>query len=340
VVLNLVQPSRDFLLVGREAAWGDGPGAAPPLGLRARPWSLRPVLARVTPDGERVGTRDLDTFQPVPGRRYAQGDIPAYWRADTGGLLLLAALGADTVSSNPTGAVTRKKHLIRCADLPPSLYMQSFTGSRETSLVEKAYEHRGLRVDRFSMTWDATADTGALDFTWSLLGLHGERIAKPATTGLFSALNVQPAWKAVVNRDTATSDVMRGIALTFENNVARVKTGVGSQDDQMQQPGGRRVSGTLTYVYQTEAEFDLFEALGTEELEIIFTGVNFIETVTATDYFDGLTLHIPRVDYTDYGKEEVDGYYVQRIGFRGRHDDTIGGPVEFTVYNSLSAYAA
>lgn len=341
MTLSLVQANKDFLLTGMESTWGSGPGAADPLGIRARPWSLANVLARATPEGERIGTRDLDSQESVPGRRYATGDIPAYWRSDTGGLFMLAALGAETVSADPVAATTRKKHAIVCADFPPSLYMQSFTGAKEpVGGAEKAYQHEGLRLDRFTMNWDPTDDVGLLDFTWTFMGLYGARIAKPVITGLFSDILVQPSWAATVKRDTVATEVLQGLSLTFENNVARVKSAVGSRDDQQQNPGGRRVSGTLTYIYQTELEYDLFEAIGKEELEIIFTGRNFIETVTAVDYYDGIRIHIPQVDYQDYGKEDVDGYYVQRIGFRGFHDDTIGGPIAIDVWNSLAAYAA
>lgn len=338
---TLVQTNKDFLIVGREVSWGSGKGSGTGWGIRARPWSLRNNSARALPEGERIGSRDMDSQASVPGRRYATGDIPAYWRADTGGLFMLAALGTETVAADPVGALVRKKHAIRCADVPPSLWAHSFTGAIEpVGGAERAYEHKGLRLDRFTMNWDATDDTGLLDFTYTLIGLYGQRIAKPVTTGLFTDINVQPSWSAVVNRDTVASEVMRGMTLTFENNVARVKSAVGSRDDQMQQPGGRRVSGTITYIYQNEFEYDLYEALGTEELEIIFTGVNLIENVAATDYFDGLRIHIPKVTFMDYGKEDVDGYYVQRIGFRGFHDDTAGGPWELDVFNDQAAYTA
>lgn len=338
----LVQAQKDFLLVGREASWGSGPGAADALGVRARPWSLRNMPTRAIPQGERTGTRDLDTQSSVPGRRHTEGDVPMFWRADTGGLFMLAALGAEAVSAGAVGAAIYKKHHITCADVPPSLYFDSFNGAVEPGTsTQKAYRYTGARLNTWNMTWNADDDTGLLDFTFGFIGKFGARITKPTITSQFSGLNVVPSWSAVVNRGGIATPDARELSLTFENNNVRVKTGVGSQDDQDLIPGGRRVSGTITYLYRDETEYDMFLNAADEDLEIIFTGTNLIETVSATPQYDKLRIHIPKATYVDYGKEEIEGnFYVQRIGFRGFHDDSIGGPLEVDVYNASAAYAA
>lgn len=331
--MALIQAYKDFLRVGLETTFGVE--AASFLDLRARPWSLRNNPTRVYPEGERVGTRDMDSQVSVPGRRWAAGDVPTFWRSDTGPLLLLAALGAETVAASPVGATTRKKHLVRCADVPPTLTVQNFMGA-VSSAAEKAYEHLGCAVDRFTITWNATDDANLLDLTYSLIGLYGQRIAKPSFSP--SAWTAMPGWNATVTRGGSSSAKIRELTATFENNVARVKSGVGSRDDQQYQFGGRRFSGTMTLLYDDETEYDMFEAGGQEAVVLAFRDTYFIETVTAVDYTGGFDILIPKFTYVDYGREEQDGYYIQRLGFRGTTDSGIGGPVAFDCYNSHAAY--
>jgi hypothetical protein len=304
-------------------------------GLRARPWSLRNVLTRAVPDGERVGSRDLDSQPSVPGRRYAQGDIPTYSRMDTLGLLLLGALGSETVAAYPALAPVRKRHQIRCANRPPSFVIQNFMGAVEAG-VDKAYENKGCRVNRFTLTWDTTNDTHLLDFTYNIIGLKGARVPK----GEFQASDWKalPSWNAVINRNGVAAARVQELTATFENGVARVKSGVGSQDDQDQQIGGRSFRGTLTLIYDDETEYDLFEANGDEDVEIIWTDTTLIENIAGTDYYGQLRMWIPKFNYFEYGREERDGYYIQRIGFRAYRDETIGGPVAFDVMNAQPAY--
>ena len=69
--MTLVQTYKDFLKVGLESSWGTV--ATNFYDIRARPWSLRNNPTRIYPDGERVGTRDMDAQPSVPGRRWAAG---------------------------------------------------------------------------------------------------------------------------------------------------------------------------------------------------------------------------------------------------------------------------
>lgn len=312
-----------------------GVAGKPFLGLRAREWSLANAPSRIFPDGERTGTRDLDTMKSVEGRRFASGSVPTWWRPDTGGLMLMAALGSETVSAAPSGAVVRKKHVVRAADMPPTLVMQNFRGARVAS-VDKAYEHKGVSVDTIDITWDATDDTGSLDFTYGLIALYGARIDKPPRQ--FSDVVHQAAWDAVVYRNGVQNGKVQGMTAQFANSVARVKAAVGSQDDQDRQYGGRSFRGTLTLIYEDETEYDLFEDAGEEDIRIVFTDENKIENVGGTDYFGGLEIYMPRFSYSTFQRTNVDGYYGQEIGFRAYHDDSIAGPVEFTVYNAMGAY--
>jgi hypothetical protein len=312
-----------------------GVAGKPFLGLRAREWSLTNAPSRIFPDGERTGTRDLDTMKSVEGRRFASGSVPTWFRPDTGGLMLLSALGTETVTTLPGAAVNRKKHAIRCADAPPSLVMQNFRGARVAG-VDKAYEHKGVSIDTIDITWDATNDTGSLDFTYGLIGLYGQRINKPPRQ--FSDYVHQAAWNAVVYRNGVANAKVQGMTAQFANSVARIKAAVGSQDDQDRQYGSRSFRGSMTLIYDDETEYDLFEDAGEEDIRIVFTDENKIENVSATDYFGGLEIVIPKFSYATFQRVNVDGYYGQEIGFRAYHDDTIGGPVEFDVYNAMGAY--
>lgn len=331
--MPLSQAYLSFVQAALESSWGTvGTNFR---NLRARATTLRNNPTRAFPEGERVGSRDMDSTPSVPGRRWAQGDIPMFWYPDDGGLMMLASLGAETVAANPVGATTRKKHTIRCADMPPSLSLNNFIGSKVAG-VDKAYQNLGMSIDRWTMTWDTTQDGGLLDFTYSVLGLYGQRINKPANTP--SQLAPLPSWSAALNRNSVANCRVQGLTMTFENNVARVKAACGSRDDQDRQMGGRRLSGTMTLIYDDETEYDLFEGAGTEDIEIVFTDTNVIETITGTPYYGGLTFHIPKFCFLEYGREEVDGYWVQRIGFRGYRDATLGGPFEALVYNGEPAY--
>lgn len=332
--MPLVQAYKDFIRVGKESAWGTVATAFQDI--RARPWDFQNRPTRAFPEGERVGVRDMDTTRSVPGRRFSEGNMPTYWRPDTGGLMLLAAMGSEVVAADPGTAVSRKKHTIRCADFPPSLTVQNFQGAKVAG-VDQAYEHKGVTVDSFTINWDATDDAGILEISYRMIGLYGERIAKPAFAP--SAWSVTPNWSAALERDSVANCRIQQMSLTFENNVARVKAGCGTRDDQDRQLGGRRVSGTMTFIYDDETEYDLFEGAGEEDISIVFTDTHFIETVTAVDYFGGLELHMPHFCFAEYTREERDGYKTQRIGFRAYRDDTIGGPMEAIVYNDEAAYA-
>jgi hypothetical protein len=312
-----------------------GVAGKPYLGLRAREWSLINAPSRVFPDGEKVGQRDLDTMKSVKGRRFGSGSIPTWFRPDTGGLMVLAALGSEVVTASPSAALYRKKHQIRCADMSPSLVVDNFRGAVVSS-ADKAYEHKGMSIDTLDITWDATNDTGSLDFTYGMIGRYGSRIDKPPKQ--FSDWVHQAAWNAVVYRNGTQSAVVQSMRGQFANNVARIKAGVGSQDDQDRQFGGRTFRGTMTLIYTDETEYDLFEASGEESIRIVWTDENLIETVSAVDYYGGLELVIPRFEYSTFQRQMVDGYYAQEIGFRAVHDDTIGGPLEIDVYNAMAAY--
>jgi hypothetical protein len=142
----------------------------------------------------------------------------------------------------------------------------------------------------------------------------------------------------VVYRNGVANAKVQGMTAQFANSVARIKAAVGSQDDQDRQYGSRSFRGSMTLIYDDETEYDLFEDAGEEDIRIVFTDENKIESVSATDYFGGLEIVIPKFSYATFQRVNVDGYYGQEIGFRAYHDDTIGGPVEFDVYNAMGAY--
>jgi hypothetical protein len=305
------------------------------MGVRAKPWSFVNIPTRAFPEGERVGTRDIDSQPSVAGRRHGQGDIPMWTRPDVMGLFMLAALGSETVAASPGTAAVRKAHTIRCADLPPSLTLQDFYGA-VVSAADKAYEYKGVSIDTLRIAFDATDDQGLLDMTVGAIGNFGSLITKPPRQ--FSDYLPQATWNCIIKRNGVASADVQAFTGEFANNVVRVKAGVGSQDDQDRQFGGRTFRGTMTLLYHDETEYNLFLAAGEESVEIVFTDSYLLETVSATPYYGGLRIWIPRFTYETYRTLDVDGYKAQEIGFRAYRDESIGGPVEFDVYNNVPAY--
>lgn len=312
-----------------------GAAGKPYWGIRARPWSFRNQIARVFPDGERTGTRSLDTQASVPGRVFANGQVPTWFRPDTGGMMLLGALGSEVVIADPVGATVRKKHTLRCTDLLPSHTLQSFQGQVVTA-VDQAMEHLGCMVDTVDINWDASQDADALEAVYGFIGKRGTYIAKPPKQ--YSDFLVQPTWKTTVTRDGVSTCKVQSMQATLSNGIGRVKGACGTQEDQELVPGGRSFRGTLTLIYDDETEYQRFEQAGEESIRITMTDTSIIENVGGTDYYGGVEFWIPRFTYETYNKVEVDGYYAQEIGFRAYHDESIGGPVEIDVWNGQLAY--
>lgn len=335
----LVQSSFSAALwAARESGgWGVVPADNTFVHVLARPWSLRPIATRAYPEGERPGTRDLDSTASVQGRRHGEGEIPTLWRPDTGGLFILAALGSEVVSADPVGAATRKKHVVTCTDEPPSLTIREFNGQHDPDTDEDiAREHPGMLLDRMRIQWDANDDVGLLALTYTFIGQFGQEIELP--TFAPSTYTAQANWKVAITRDSVSYDRLRAIDMTFENGVQRIKTGAGSADDQGGVFGGRRLSGTMTFVYQDETEFRDFLSSVSEDWVLTFTDENLIETVSSTPYYGGLKIEMPKVTPSEYERTADGAFYIQNVGFRAFHDNTLGGPTRMTVYNGRGAY--
>lgn len=312
--------------------------------VRSGQYTINPVQVKARPDGETVGNRDVNSQIAVPGRRYSEGTVPTVWRADTGALFALAALGAETVSEDPASS-TRYKHVYRCADTPPWLMMDAFQGA-EVSNAKQVYRHRGVGLNEATWAFDANDDAGLLSCDYAFLAHFYELVAESAleyTNPTASAFKPIAAWKPVFrltlpSTAQAQDNYFTAMSLTFSNGIERLKSAVNEQDDQGQVHGGRAVTATLTRILKkgdTETFANLSNTTDTFDLEVDMTGFTTVGTAASPNNTERILFHIPKAEVNAFPARAINAMWkVETINITGIRDDTIGGPIEITVWNN------
>lgn len=331
----------NLLTVALEAVRGT-PSAGPFLTAYTQPTQIQPIMPKITPTGEHVGTPDVHPQPSVPGRRHSAGTFDTILRTDTFGLFMKSALGTDTVAVAPAGALVRKAHTLRCADIPPSMTLQDFKGARVAS-AERAYQYPAMDIQSFTIRWDWSDDTGVITVAYQVLGYWYTLIAKP--TAAFSEDDLLiPSWSPTIKKDGAGDSRLLNFTLTFNRAVERVRASAGTQDDQDHNFNERQVTFSFDR-YMDTTESEVYAGLAMEpttvDLLVEAPGQTFIENVGGADYYDGFDLHLPKAEIIGFPpRTGQNGMMVESVSGRARRDDTIGGPIEIVVYNDIAAYVA
>jgi hypothetical protein len=323
--------------------------------MRTMPSGITQISERAVPTGEVLGSRDANIQKPVPGRRHSEGGVSTFWRSDIGALLMLGALGAESVDGGtvwsepvPTATLTtRKRHRIRCNDplALPSFTIDDFKGS-QVGGVSKAYRFGGMTVDGWTLRYDATDDTGLLQVEYRFMGksfgtVISDLVAKATVLGASGLLPVA-SWTPLVQEAGVNDSKILSLELAFANNAARVKSGVRSREDQDRNPGARTLTGTLVRILpDTDSEgFAQFsENSATLDMLIGIQGHTILEINGGTTYYDGLDIHMPSVMIMGFPvRSDRDGYMIETVNFTAYRNDAINGPLEMFAYNADGAY--
>lgn len=366
--MTVINDYDNYLRIALESAWGTPPSDS--LGhfatLVSLPSTIQQITEMAVPQGERVGTRSANVQKPVRGRRHSEGGLETFFRPDTGGMLLWGAIGGTEAISNkltwshdPTvdaavavGTGTRKRHVIRPSKVLPSFTIQDFKGSQVLG-VPKAYQFPGMRIDGFTISWDATDDTGLIRLAYPRLIGKSYGLGTGDLIGIVSVSPSEfqpiPSWKPTLSKNTVQETNIMTFEGTLANNVARVKSSVGSREDQDQNAGTLAFTGSFTRFLvdggTTEDYFGYAENATPIRFIIEIVGENLIETVSTVPYYDGIILHMPCMIPGHPVRGERDGYEIETIPFTAYHDPgtggfpSIGGPLEVIVYNDVADYA-
>ncbi len=364
--MTVINDYDNYMRIALESAWGTPPADS---GGRyatmvAMPSTIQQITELAVPQGERVGTRSQNVQRPVRGRRHSEGGIETYWRPDTGGLMLLGAVGVETMSNKLTwsydpavdaaaalGIGTRKRHVIRVAKTLPSFTVQDFKGS-QVSGVSKAYQFPGMRIDGFTISWDATDDTGLIRVNYPRLVGKSYGAGEADLVGKVSVFPTEfqplPAWKPTLSKNAVQETNIMTFEATLASNIARVKASVGSREDQDQNAGTLAFTGSFTRFLVDGGSTEDYFALAENATPIRFiaeiVGENVIETVSTVPYYDGLIIHMPCMIVGHPVRGERDGYEIETIPFTAYEDPgtggfaRIGGPLELVVWNDIADY--
>ncbi len=334
-------------VTGSPSDWGVAADIAGPwYKLRSGRLTPAPNLVKARPEQETTGNRDVNSQVAVPGRRSGGLTIPTVWRADTGALLALAALGAETVSENPASSA-RYKHVYRCSETPPWLTIDAFMGS-EVSSVKQFYRHIGCGINEVTWAYDANEDAGLLTADYTFMSRFHELLSQASpgyTQPTYSDLLQIASWKPKIlvtlpGGSQVQDNYFTSFSLTLNNGIARQKSSVGEQDDQGQAFGARTVTATLTRILpkgDTEVYRNLSNSTDTFDLVVDMTGFSPIGTASPPDSTDRLQFHIPKAEVNSFPAGDInESWRVETVTITATRDDTIGGPLEITVWNNKS----
>lgn len=351
VYTNSISAYSEYANIAKQAVTGSPSdwGVAATTGhmkLRSGRITPAPALTKARPDQETTGNRDANSQVAVPGRRSGGLTIPTVWRADTGALLALAALGAETVAEDPASSV-RYKHIYRCSETPPWLTIDAFMGS-EVSNVKQFYRHIGCGINEVTWNFDANEDTGLLTADYTFMSRFHELLSQVSpgyTQPTYSNFLQIASWKPKIlitlpGGSQAQDNYFTSFSLTFSNGIARQKSAVGEQDDQGQAYGTRTVTATLNRIIpkgDTEVYRNLANSTDTFDIVVDMLGFTATGTAAAPDNTDRLQFHIPKAEVNTFPAGDInESWRVETVTITAVRDETISGPVEITVWNNKS----
>lgn len=352
-LITPVQAFRNYCVIARENVARGTASALTKRRLRAMPVSFTPVSARAFPNGEVVGYRDVFVQEPVPGRQFAQGAVNTYFRAGTGGLFFLTALGVDTETTEIAvgGGDPRYKHTIVSSDTvdPVSLTIWDFRGSTTSGGTKQAYQFTACDIDSFGLRFDASDDTGLIGADYNFIGFY-PTLVNESTISSAALEDIKPiaSWRVTATADiagagaAAESRIIR-FDFNFQNSVSRIKSAVGERGDQGHNFGGRQATGSITRILpstNSEVYADLSNNNNTFELVLTAIGHTKINNDATEDLNnDKLVMTLPKCMVDGFPtRTEMDGYIIETINFNCYRDDSIAGPVQFEVWNNIADY--
>lgn len=260
---------------------------------------------------------NIRDIQDVKGGNVDTGGSIPFELAMNDGRLLKHVLG-DTVVTTGTGPYT---HTIKRGALPVSLFIEKgfqdigqfvvYNGVRIESmqlnvqpegLIAGSIEVRGATITR---------DTVSLDATPTDLG-HNAIIHHEAD---------------LVEEGGVAMELL-GLEFTITNNLDTEKYRVGSRFRRSMPEGVGECTGTVTFAFEDETQFEKWINETASSLKFRFTqGANSI------------TFYFPNVKYTGDGvpKIETDKGIVTALPFRAIHDGTENSDVVITLVNTQAA---
>lgn len=351
VAINSISAFNEYANVAKQAVtgspsdWGVAAVSGGPwYKLRSGRIRMDPSLPKARPDQETTGTRDMNSQAAVPGRRSGGLTIPTVWRADTGALFALAALGAETVAEDPATS-GRYKHTFRCADSPPWLTIDAFLGA-EVSNVKQLYRHIGCGINEVTWTFDANEDTGLFTADYTFMSKFYELLSQVApgyTQPSYSTMLQIASWKPKIlvtlpGGSSTQDNYFTSLTLTLNNGIARQKSAVGEQDDQGQAFGARTVTATLNRILpkgDTEVYKNLANSTDTLDIVIDMMGFTTVGTGSAPNNTDRIQFHMPKAEVNAFPAGDInESWRVETVNITAIADETIAGPLEVLVWNS------
>jgi len=293
---------------------------------------LKYELAKMSPEGA-VGDLDLDQ-QSLLGRQHGEGRLEGDLYADPLGLLLLAAIGSETPTAGVAEALTYKKHTYTWADTPPSLTIEEYKGLY-TGSATNVEQFLGMGVQTLTLGWAPAEDESILSVGAALIGKAPGKAATEAFTK--PSYRPLPGWKGECDLGGADFECIVDFELNIETGCVLTKSGAGSQDPQGILFGGRSVRGSATFLFEDDDEYDDWVADTTREWIIDLQGVDIVETVAETPYYERLVITLSDVNILDHEPDDSGDFVVAKVDWRSQ-DDTTNGIGLFELYNAVASY--
>lgn len=255
------------------------------------------------------------TFAVIPGVQHSTMDLSGEIYPDNFGIMLLAILGADTV----TGSSSPYTHTMKLArtSQPPSLTHSYFDG---TSIRQFA----GHVLEELSIKW---ADNAALEFGLKSQGKSSAVLGSALTPSPTSLLPFA-GWQFNATLGGTTNLNLVGFDLSLKRKLYVQHSANNSSQPTIIIAGGLEVTGKATFDKADDTELNAF--LNNTQPSFVLQG-----TQPGTNF--GLTINMNKCAFLKdaiSGKEVVQG----DVEFEAIDNTTNGGPVAITLVNGVATY--
>ncbi len=313
--------------IRREASWGAGTatGGSPPLMLPVTEISLGLPYENIVDNAMRgIAAKDFAAYK---GASRVEGNIGLPVYADMIGYLLLGMMG--TVNTTAAGSPPYV-HVFTTSDSPPSFFVDENNGVTN-------WRYRGVMVAELGFRFN-TAE-GLVTCTASLFGKD-----RAGTAVTVSYREPDSPWRgAIINSSLGTQTAFPLIEgeINMARELAMIHTANTGGVPGLIVAGPPEVTGRFTCSFDSTYYDDLYQQVFQGTFTVIFMNEAAYAGTASSVNSRYLRFRAPRIHLGDSPAElnRSQIWVQQTFQFRALHDNSFGGPCDWTLGNNYASYA-